>query len=152
MRNEINIMKVMDHPNIIKLYEIYEGEGHIYLVEDLLKGGELFDKVVEKGHFTERESAALITQLLRALEYIHPMKIMHRDIKPENLIFRDENGLELVLADFGLAEFSNQTEFMFRKCGTPGYVAPEVLADTNYDMKCDMFSAGCILYILFNFE
>ena len=77
------------------------------------------------------------------------MGIMHRDIKPENLILRDEAGYELVLVDFGLGEFVHNKEFLFKRCGTPGYVAPEVLEDKKYTTKADIFSAGVILYILY---
>lgn len=149
LQNEINMMRIISHPNIIKLYEVYEGEGHVYLVMEQLKGGELFDRILQKGHYAEKDAAVCMTQLLRALEYIHENGIMHRDIKPENLILRDEAGYELVLVDFGLGEFVHNKEFLFKRCGTPGYVAPEVLSDLNYDTKADIFSAGVILYILF---
>lgn len=146
--NEINIMRRLNHKNIIKMYEVYEGEYHIYIVLELLKGGELFDRIVKKGSYSERDAIILITRLLQALEYIHSKGIMHRDIKPENLILKDENSFDLKLADFGLSEFQNKKENLFTRCGTPGYVAPEVLEDKKYNTKCDIFSAGVILYIL----
>lgn len=139
---------MLDNPNIIKLYEVYEGEYHIYLVMELLNGGELFDRIMNKGHYEERDAAILISKLISALVYLHSMNIMHRDIKPENLILKDENGFDLKLADFGLAEFVNQQTHLFKRCGTPGYVAPEILEDLPYDTKVDVFSAGVILYIL----
>lgn len=116
---------------------------------DLLKGGELFERMLEKGYHSEKDTAALFVQILRALSYLHSLGIMHRDIKPENLIFREKNSFELVLADFGLAEFARKDEMIFTRCGTPGYVAPEILNDLPYDTKSDMFSAGIILYILY---
>lgn len=146
--NEINIMKSLNHPNVIKMYEVYEGDYHIYLVLELLKGGELFDRIVKKGHYSEKDAAILISKLLWALEYIHERGIMHRDIKPENLILKDENEYEIKLADFGLAERVDKKELLFKRCGTPGYVAPEVLEDKKYDTKVDVYSAGVILYIL----
>lgn len=81
-------MRQLKHPNIINLYEVYEGEFHVYLVLDLLTGGELFDKLIKKGVYNEKEAAICISKLLSALEYIHSKGIMHRDIKPENLILR----------------------------------------------------------------
>ncbi len=146
--NEINIMRNMNHPNIIKLYEVYEGEFHIYLVLELLKGGELFDRIIKKGHYSEKDASIVIRKLLWALEYLHQKGIMHRDIKPENLILKDDNEYEIKLADFGLAEYEDKKELLFKRCGTPGYVAPEVLEDKKYDTKVDIFSAGVILYIL----
>lgn len=141
-------MKILDHPSIIKLYEVYEGEYHIYLVMELLKGGELFDRIVKKGISKEKDACIIIVRLLSALEYLHDLGIMHRDIKPENLILKDEHDFEIKLADFGLAEFVSKSDLLFRRCGTPGYVAPEILADKPYDTKVDVFSAGVILYIL----
>ena len=146
--NEISIMRSLDHPNIIKLHEVYEGEYHVYLVLELLKGGELFDRIIKKGHYSEKDAAILISKLIWALEYIHERGIMHRDIKPENLILKDDNEYEIKLADFGLAEKIDKKELLFKRCGTPGYVAPEVLEDKKYDTKVDIYSAGVILYIL----
>lgn len=146
--NEISIMRNLNHPSVIKLYEVYEGEYHVYLVLELLKGGELFDRIIKKGHYSEKDAAILISKLLWALEYIHERGIMHRDIKPENLILKDENEYDIKLADFGLAEKVDKKELLFKRCGTPGYVAPEVLEDKKYDTKVDVYSAGVILYIL----
>lgn len=146
--NEINIMRNVSHPNIIQLFEVYEGEYHIYLVMELLRGGELFDKIVKKGHYSEKDAAILIRKLLEALEYIHGKGIMHRDIKPENLILKDDDEFDIKLADFGLSEYEDKKEHLFKRCGTPGYVAPEVLEDKKYDRKVDIFSSGVILYIL----
>lgn len=115
---------------------------------DYLSGGELFERILDKGHHSERDTSAIFVQILRALSYIHSLGIMHRDLKPENLIFRERDSYELVLADFGLAEFTSKEEKIFKRCGTPGYVAPEILNDQSYDTKVDIFSAGIILYIL----
>jgi serine/threonine protein kinase len=147
--NEINIMRRLDHENIIKLYEVYESATHICLVLELLHGGELFNKITKKGRYTERDASLLMKKLLDALEYLHQKGIMHRDIKLENLILKEvDNDIEIKIVDFGLATFCNQSEFLFRRCGTPGYVAPEVLMDEKYDQKVDVFSAGVIMYIL----
>lgn len=142
-------MRRLTHENIIKLHEVHESETHIYLVLELLKGGELFERIVKKGFYTEKNAAILMQKLLSALEYIHAKGIMHRDIKPENLILKGlENNYDVKIADFGLATVVAQSEYLFRRCGTPGYVAPEILADEKYDQKVDIFSAGVILYIL----
>ena len=144
-------MRILDHPNIITLYEIYEGDYHIYLVCELLKGGELFERIIKNGHYSEKDACLIIAQLLTALEYIHMKGIMHRDIKPENLILKNEEGFEVKLADFGLADFVNRKNPFYKRCGTPGYVAPEILNDEEYDTKVDIFSTGVILYIMYSF-
>jgi serine/threonine protein kinase len=100
-------MRILDQDNIIKLYEVFEGEYHIYLVIELLEGGELFDRIIKKGHYSEQDASILISKLIRALVYLHEKGIMHRDIKPENLILKDYNGFDVKLADFGLAEYQN---------------------------------------------
>lgn len=148
--NEINLMRKLNHDNIIRLHEVYESDNHIYLVLELLNGGELFERIVQKGQYTEKDSCILMKKLLSALAYMHSKGIMHRDIKPENLILKDsDNDWNVKIADFGLATNVNPSnDYLFKRCGTPGYVAPEVLADAKYDQKVDVFSAGVILYIL----
>lgn len=143
----------MNHDNVIKLFEVHESDTHIYLILELLRGGELFERIIKKGIYTEKDAAIMMKKLLSALEYMHSKGIMHRDIKPENLILKDqENNYEVKIADFGLATFVNQSDFLFKRCGTPGYVAPEILADEKYDQKVDVFSTGVILYILYSFH
>ena len=143
-------MRKLSHENIIKLFEVYESDNHVYLVLELLNGGELFERIVKKGQYTEKDACTLMKKLLGALSYMHVRGIMHRDIKPENLILKDaDNDWNVKIADFGLATTVNPNgEYLFKRCGTPGYVAPEVLADAKYDQKVDVFSAGVILYIL----
>ena len=149
MINEINIMRRLDQKNIIKLYEVHESESYIYLIVEVLKGGELFDRVAENGAFIERDACLLMKRLLKALNYLHSKGIMHRDLKLENLILKDDdNNYDVKLADFGLATLISQNDQLFKRCGTPGYVAPEILNDKKYDEKVDIFSAGVILYIL----
>ena len=143
-------MRRLAHESIIKLDGVYEGDNHVYLVLELLHGGELFDRIVKRGQYSERDACTLMKKLLSALEFMHSKGIMHRDIKPENLILKDvENDWNVKIADFGLATFINPNhDYLFKRCGTPGYVAPEVLADQKYDQKVDVFSCGVILYIL----
>lgn len=133
---------------MISLYEVYEGEQHIYLVMDLLSGGELFDRIIEGKVCTEENAYEIIRQLLDVLLTLKNLDIVHRDIKPQNLILKNSEGLELSLVDFGLAKkFSGNPEMM-SKCGTPGYVAPEILKDEAYNHQADIFSSGVILYNL----
>lgn len=164
--NEINILKSLDHPNIIKLYETYQDEEKYYLIFELCKGGELFDTIIENGYFTEKEAKKLFKCIIKALHYCHKIGICHRDIKPENFMFADKTDFEsLKMIDFGLSkvipskkkEKENNTGYgrsrrkgrknMKTKAGTSYYVAPEVLLG-EYNEKCDIWSAGVILYIL----
>ncbi|CAD8133301.1 unnamed protein product [Paramecium octaurelia] len=146
--NEINLLRSCDHPNIIKLYEIYESGDYIYLVMELLEGGELFDLILETPQFIESKIALIMFKIFDALEYLHTKNIMHRDIKPENILLNDKSdNFELKIADFGLASYT-ESELQIKRCGTPGYVAPEILQDQKYNEKVDVFSAGIILYIL----
>lgn len=142
-------MRQLDHDSIIKFYKIYESDRNIYLVLELLNGGELFERIVQKGQYNESDACILMGKLLGALAHMHSKGIMHRDIKPENLILKDtENDWNVKIADFGLAQVINADNYLFKRCGTPGYVAPELLADQKYGDKVDVFSAGLILYIL----
>lgn len=154
--NEVNIMKKLDHPNILKIYEVYETIHSIYLVIDLLEGGELLKKVKESPKLSQKDISKLMYNLLKALEHIHSKKIMHRDLKPENLLLKDKTNLDdIVIADFGLATRQDipLSEIFFKRCGTPGFVAPEILnykdgQEGFYDEKCDIFSAGSIFFVL----
>lgn len=142
-------MRRLEHSNIIQLHEVHESDKHIYLVLELLQGGELLDRIMRKGQYNERDASLLMKNLLSALNYMHSKGIMHRDIKPENLILKDsQNDSEIKIADFGLAASIHNNDLLFKRCGTPGYVAPEILEDERYDEKVDIFSAGVILYIL----
>merc|ERR1719487_1507833 len=120
------------------------------LVMELVTGGELFDRIVAKGSYTEKDAAGVIMQLCDALKYMHEKKIVHRDLKPENILYSttDEDS-PIKVADFGLARVISNKEMMKTACGTPGYVAPEVLKNKGYDSGAvDMWSTGVILYIL----
>ena len=118
------------------------------LVLSLLEGGELFDRIIDKGHFTEKDASNQFVQMLSALSYLHDKNIVHRDLKPENLLYqtKDDNSA-IKLIDFGLAGSLN-TGLLKTPCGTPNYVAPEILRQKPYDTKVDMWSIGVILYII----
>lgn len=149
-KEEIRIMKVLDHPNIVKLYETYEDKVKVYLVMELCNGGELFDRIIECGHFTEVQAAIVMQQMLRAVYYMHENSFCHRDLKPENFLFSTKDAIEkatLKIIDFGLA-FEFQTgKDMKTKAGTPFYVAPQVLQG-KYDQSADLWSIGVILFVL----
>ncbi|KYK64102.1 calcium-dependent protein kinase CDPK2A [Toxoplasma gondii TgCatPRC2] len=147
-RQEIAIMKELDHPNVIKLFETFEDHRNIYLVMELCTGGELFDRIISEGRLTEKQAAVLMKQMFSAVHYLHSNNIMHRDLKPENFLFLDsarESPLKII--DFGLSCRFKKGEFVSTKAGTPYYVAPQVLQG-KYDFRCDAWSLGVILYIL----
>ena len=129
MQLEIDILKQMDHPNIVKLMDVFEDERHWCLVMELMLGGELFDQILEKEQFSETEARESCRQIIDVIGYCHQQGIAHRDIKPENLLLvSKEVGItSLKIADFGLARLLNEDSFASTTCGTPGYVAPEVL-------------------------
>jgi calcium/calmodulin-dependent protein kinase I len=148
LRREIKIMRRLDHPHILKLYDVFESEEEVYLVMELVEGNELFDNIVERGRYTEKESANIIRQVASAVEYIHANGIAHRDLKPENILSSVIDGKEVVkIADFGFSKNFGEEKLM-TSCGSPGYVAPEVLTSEVYDSSVDMWSIGVILYIL----
>eukprot|EP00834_Sanchytrium_tribonematis_P001840 NODE_48_length_31852_cov_1.054168.p7 type:complete len:605 gc:universal NODE_48_length_31852_cov_1.054168:16080-14266(-) len=149
IQSEIEILKKVEHPNIIKLYDMFETSDKIYLVMELVTGGELFDSIVERGKYTEKESAELIYQVVKGVEYLHSVGICHRDLKPENLLYYDKSkNSRIMLSDFGLSKIFNEDQLMKTACGTPGYVAPEVLRRKGYRKEVDMWSIGVIAYIL----
>lgn len=151
IENEINIMRLIDHKNTIKLYEVYESKRHIRLVFEMLNGGDLFNRVTNLNFrcFKENQYKFITRQILSALSYLHERKIMHRDIKPENIMFTNDDDLVLKVGDFGLCEFSQKKAFLLSKCGTPGYLAPEVMIEEKYDEKCDLFGVGVILFMMY---
>jgi calcium-dependent protein kinase len=150
--SEIEILIKLDHPNIIKLYEIFENEKYIYLIMELCIGGELFNKIIEKTEngeiFNEREAANYFRQIILAISYCHNKKIAHRDLKPENiLLLSNEKNSPIKLIDFGMSKFYKEKNEMSEYVGTAYYISPEVL-EGKYDSKCDIWSAGVILYLL----
>ncbi|CAJ1393836.1 unnamed protein product [Effrenium voratum] len=147
---EIAIMKRMDHPGIIKLYETFEDKRNLYLIMEMCSGGELFDRIVEAGHFTETQAAIVMKQMISAIYYLHTNMICHRDLKPENFLFHTKEPIEnnlLKLIDFGLATPFKTGQALKTKSGTPYYVAPQVLAG-HYNELCDIWSCGVIMYVL----
>merc|ERR1719330_1389695 len=150
-KEEMAIMKILDHPNIVRLYETFEDQRNVYLVLELCTGGELFDRILADGKFTEQAAASSIRQMLRAVNYMHQNFIMHRDLKPENWLLANGDvetvKMDLKLIDFGLSKRFVEGEFATTKAGTPYYVAPEVL-EGKYAEQSDVWSIGVIMYIL----
>ncbi|NXU45822.1 KCC1G kinase, partial [Drymodes brunneopygia] len=148
LENEIAVLKKIKHENIVTLEDIYESTTHFYLVMQLVSGGELFDRILERGVYTEKDASLVIHQVLTAVKYLHENGIVHRDLKPENLLYlTPEEDSKIMITDFGLSKME-QNGIMSTACGTPGYVAPEVLAQKPYSKAVDCWSIGVITYIL----
>jgi len=148
LQTEVEILSQIDHPNIVKLHEIYDEKNRFSMVMELMTGGELFDRIVEKEHYSEKEAADTIRPVVDAIRYCHSMGIAHRDLKPENLLYAtpDPNSI-IKITDFGLAKVINN-DLMTTACGTPGYVAPEILTGKGYDIAVDYWSIGVIIYVM----
>ncbi|NWS77872.1 KCC4 kinase, partial [Crotophaga sulcirostris] len=137
------------HPFQIKLKEIFETPSEIALILELVTGGELFDRIVERGFYSERDAAHVVKQILEAVSYLHANGVVHRDLKPENLLYADLSpDAPLKIGDFGLSKIVDEQDTMKTVCGTPGYCAPEILHGCPYGPEVDMWSVGVITYIL----
>lgn len=148
LQRELMILKSVDHPNIIKLYEVFEDEKYIHIVMEYCSGGELFDRLEKKGKYSEKEAASLMYKLFHAINHMHISNISHRDLKPENCLFETRReDAELKLVDFGLASKFSKEKGMSTLVGTPYYVAPEII-NGDYGPECDIWSLGVILYTL----
>nr|XP_018916993.1 PREDICTED: calcium/calmodulin-dependent protein kinase type 1-like isoform X4 [Bemisia tabaci] len=148
LENEIKVLRRLTHPNIVQLLETFEDKHKVYLIMELVTGGELFDRIVEKGSYTEKDASDLIRQVLEAVDYMHEQGVVHRDLKPENLLYYSPaEDSKIMISDFGLSKMED-SGIMATACGTPGYVAPEVLAQKPYGKAVDVWSIGVISYIL----
>jgi calcium-dependent protein kinase len=157
--NEIEILKQIDHPNILKIYEFYNSPQYYYLVTEFCEGGELFDHIINNGPFDEEYTSIIMHQILSAVNYCHKMKILHRDLKPENILFEDTairrvkdpnlklSNLNIKIIDFGTAKIFDKNKKEKKVIGSSYYIAPEVLTK-KYDEKCDLWSCGIIMHIL----
>jgi len=152
VHDEVEIMHKINQQNCVQLYEMFETSKKLYMVLELLTGGELFDRIVAKGSYSELEASQLIRDVLTAINYLHGIGVVHRDLKPENLIYLNEDMKSPVkITDFGLAKYragNSARDLMNTACGTPGYVAPEILKSEAYGKEVDLWSVGVILYIL----
>ncbi|XP_051961646.1 calcium/calmodulin-dependent protein kinase type 1D-like isoform X1 [Xyrauchen texanus] len=148
LENEIAVLRRIKHDNVVCLEDFYESRTHYYLVMQLVSGGELFDRILDRGMYSELDASLVIRQVLEAVSYLHKNGVVHRDLKPENLLYYspDENS-KIMISDFGLSKME-ENGIMSTACGTPGYVAPEVLAQKPYSKAVDCWSIGVITYIL----
>lgn len=137
----------MDHPNIVRLYEIFKDEKRYYLVTELCTGGELFEEITKRTSFSEQDAAVILKQVLSAVAYCHAKQICHRDLKPENILMDTKNNNQIKVIDFGTSQKFDPRKKMTQTYGTAYYIAPEVL-NSDYNEKCDVWSTGVILYIL----
>jgi calcium-dependent protein kinase len=141
VKNEIEILKITDHPNIVKVYEFSEDEKDLNIIMEYCEGGELFEYISKKGTFTEGMACKIIKQIFSALSYLHSNNIIHSDLKPENIMFYDKDAkdLHVKIIDFGMATKFNPDEKLSNINGTPYYLAPEVLR-REYSSKADIWS------------
>ncbi|XP_047247721.1 serine/threonine-protein kinase DCLK1-like isoform X2 [Girardinichthys multiradiatus] len=148
IQSEVAILRRVKHPNIVLLIEEMDSHSNLYLVMELVKGGDLFDAITSSNRYTERDASCMLFNLASAIKYLHGLNIVHRDIKPENLLVYEhhDGSKSLKLGDFGLATVVNG--LLYAVCGTPTYVAPEIVAETGYGLKVDIWAAGVITYIL----
>ncbi|XP_063364229.1 ovarian-specific serine/threonine-protein kinase Lok-like [Cydia amplana] len=150
IRNEINIMTALRHPCIISTEAVYDSREAVYIILELMQGGELFDRITKHGRLTEKLTRFLFRQMVLAVKYLHSEGITHRDLKPENVLLESKDDETLVkISDFGLSKFVGEDSFMKTMCGTPLYLAPEVLKANGrgYGPEVDVWSLGVIFFV-----
>jgi serine/threonine protein kinase len=148
---ECEVLKLIDsHPNIVKLHEIYDTPKKLHIVMEVVTGGQLLERLATKGLYSEAVTAQCIRSIAEAISYCHSRNVVHRDLKPENILLSDDTDDAVIkLADFGLSKlYSTEAEMMFTQCGTPEFVAPEVMAGNGYTAACDIWSLGVMMYIM----
>ena len=147
VEREIAIMKLIEHPHVLGLFDVYENHKYLYLILEHVSGGELFDYLVKKGRLTPKEARRFFRQIISALDFCHKHSICHRDLKPENLLLDDKNNIKI--ADFGMASLQMEGSMLETSCGSPHYACPEVIRGEKYDgRRADVWSTGVILYAL----
>jgi serine/threonine protein kinase len=153
LRTEIAVLKLIQHPGVIKLKNVFETRRQIHIVMSYISGGDLFDVLAIQKTYSERAARSLVKHLLEILEYLHLRGIVHRDLKPENILMKTDEAKrvyhdDIILADFGLSKFNIPTQVMDLACGTLAYVAPEVLQEEGYGKEVDLWAVGVILYLV----
>jgi len=151
LMDEVNILREISHPGVVGIEDVFDGEEYLYLVLELVTGGELFDLINSKGLFKEDEARDLVKQMIDTLVYLHGKGIAHRDLKFENILLKDKNYDKIKISDFGLSRIIKEGSFMQTICGTPEYIAPEVLkskSTSGYGKAVDLWSLGVILYTM----
>ena len=148
--SELNVLRRVRHMYIIQLIEVFESREKMYMVMELATGGELFDRIIAKGSFTERDATRVLHMVLDGVRYLHSLGITHRDLKPENLLYyHPGHDSKILITDFGLSAFRKAGDgYMKTTCGTPEYIAPEILKRIPYSCQVDMWAVGVITYIL----
>uniref|UniRef100_UPI00398E3A8D serine/threonine-protein kinase BRSK2-like n=1 Tax=Pristiophorus japonicus TaxID=55135 RepID=UPI00398E3A8D len=147
VEREIAILKLIEHPHVLKLHDVYENKKYLYLVLEHVSGGELFDYLVKKGRLTPKEARKFFRQIISALDFCHSHSICHRDLKPENLLLDEKNNIRI--ADFGMASLQVGDSLLETSCGSPHYACPEVIRGEKYDgRRADVWSCGVILFAL----
>lgn len=148
LRSEIEVMKKMNHPNIIRLFEVFESPSELFLVMECASGGELFDRIKDAGAFSEKDASQVLRMMCEGIKYMHDMKIAHCDLKPDNFLFASEaKDAQLKIIDFGMSKFVQRRKYFKVICGTPYYVAPEVI-NGKYMESCDMWSLGVVMFVM----
>lgn len=147
IEREIAIMKLIEHPNILSLHDVYENDGELYLIMELVEGGELFDYLIQKGRLKEPEALKFFHHIVSGLDYCHKHYICHRDLKPENLLL--DGDMNIKIADFGMASLQRTGKLLETSCGSPHYASPEIIKGIKYDgAMSDVWSCGVILFAL----
>ncbi|KAJ7360623.1 Serine/threonine-protein kinase H1 [Desmophyllum pertusum] len=153
--SEVAVLRKVKHDYIVQLYEVFECPERVYMVMELATGGELFDRIVSKGSFTEHDATRVMSMVLDGVRYLHSLGITHRDLKPENLLYyHPGNDSKIMITDFGLSNTrqNSDSETMDTTCGTPEYIAPEILMSQSYTNSVDMWAIGVITHILLSGE
>ncbi|KAF8822777.1 CAM Kinase family, incomplete catalytic triad [Cardiosporidium cionae] len=148
IKSEMEILKSLDHPNIVRLHDFYDGPQFAFLVMEKCDGGELFHQIVKRRKFTEEDASVVCSKMIAALAYLHSHCIIHRDIKAENFLFKDKHfRSDVKLIDFGMAIRLEGNRQLSEVCGSPHYVSPELLMK-SYDHSSDMWAFGVLLYLM----
>lgn len=150
IKNEIKILTFLDHPNIVKMIDHSETRKNFYIVLEYMEGGELFDRIIEDGSFSESCAVAILKILVEVIKYCHSFNVVHRDLKPENILFESDGPNSILkIADFGVSRIlTNPKEMLSTVVGSTSYQAPEVIIGDRYSPNCDIYALGIIFYIL----